>query len=50
MSPTDPALMRPSKTAELAAAIRALPLRRTSPPLFADDLAFRTQRSRGVPR
>ena len=39
MSPTDPALMRPSKTAELAAAIRALHLRRTSPPLFADDLA-----------
>ncbi len=41
MPPTDPALMRPSKTAELAAVIRALHLRRASPPLFEDDLAER---------
>ena len=34
-----PARLRPSKTAELAAAIRALHLRRASPALFADDLA-----------
>ena len=39
MNKTDPALMRPSKTAELAAAIRALHLRRASAPLFVDDLA-----------
>ncbi len=39
MSPTGPAPMRPSRTAELAAAIRALHRRRASPPLFVDDLA-----------
>ena len=39
MSPRDPALMRPSKTAELAAAIRALHLRRSSAPLFEDEFA-----------
>ncbi len=39
MSSSDPALMRPSKTADMAAAIRALHLRRASPPLFVDELA-----------
>lgn len=39
MSSSDPALLRPSKTAELAAAIRALHLRRVSPPIFEDHLA-----------
>ena len=39
MSSTEPSLMRPSKTAELVAAVRALHLRRASPPLFVDDLA-----------
>ena len=39
MSSADPALRRPSKTADLAAAIRAVHLRRASPPLFVDDLA-----------
>ena len=40
MSSTDPALLRPSKTAELAAAIRALHLRRASSPLFTDEFAL----------
>ena len=40
MSSTDPTYLRPSKTAELAAAIRALHLRRASPPVFEDDLAL----------
>ena len=40
MSSTDPTYLRPSKTAELAAAIRALHLRRASPPVFDDDLAL----------
>ena len=40
MSSTDPAFLRPSKTAELAAAIRALHLRRVSPPVFEDHLAL----------
>ena len=39
MSSSDPSHLRPSKTAELAAAIRALHLRRASPPLFEDPLA-----------
>ena len=39
MPSSDPSHMRPSKTAELAAAIRALHLRRASPPLFVDLLA-----------
>ena len=39
MTSSDPALLRPSKTAELAAAIRALHLRRVSPPVFEDHLA-----------
>ena len=40
MSSSDPPLLRPSKTAELAAAIRALHLRRASPPVFEDYLAL----------
>ena len=40
MRSTDPALLRPSKTAELAAFIRALHLRRSSAPAFEDDLAL----------
>ena len=39
MSSSDPSHLRPSKTAELAAAIRALHLRRVSPPVFEDHLA-----------
>ena len=39
MSSSDPPHLRPSKTAELAAAIRALHLRRASPPLYTDPLA-----------
>ena len=39
MTSSDPSRLRPSKTAELAAAIRALYLRRASPPLFVDPLA-----------
>ena len=39
MPSTNPGLMRPSKTAELAAVIRALHLRRAAPALFTDDLA-----------
>lgn len=39
MSSADSALMRPSKTANFAAAVRAVHLRRASPPLFVDDLA-----------
>ena len=40
MSSTGPAVQRPSKTAELAAAIRALHLRRARSPVFNDDLAL----------
>ena len=40
MSSSDPPLLRPSKTAELAAAIRALHLRRATSPVFEDDLAL----------
>ena len=39
MPSTDPSDQRPSKTAELAAAIRALHLRRVRPPVFKDELA-----------
>ena len=39
MTSSKPSHMRPSKTAELAAVIRALHLRRASPPLFEDPLA-----------
>ena len=39
MAPTVPAVQRPSKTAELAAAVRALHLRRVRPPVFEDELA-----------
>ncbi len=39
MSSSDPAVLRPSRTAELAAAVRALHARRASPPVFDDDLA-----------
>ena len=40
MPSSDSMGLRPSKTAELAAAIRALHLRRASSPLFQDDLAW----------
>lgn len=40
MSSTDPVLLRPSKTAEFAAAIRAPHLRHASAPVFEDDLAL----------
>ena len=40
MSSTGPAVQRPSKTAELAAAVRALHLRRARSPVFNDDLAL----------
>ena len=39
MATSSPSHLRPSKTAELAAAIRALYMRRASPPLFVDPLA-----------
>ena len=39
MSPSDRAVLRPSKTADLAAAIRALHVRRSPSPVFDDNLA-----------
>ena len=39
MAPTVPAAQRPSKTAELAATVRALHLRRACTPVFEDKLA-----------